>query len=271
MFRWTRAGVIHYVLFLGSTILLIGNINIVTGGLLQAVVLVARRRGPLDVPRRRSRTSSPSGVLAALGYLFVRRLVLRPTRLTLDRTGLLILTMIASSSSTEFFAQAFEVAAYGDIPGAVVANALAVPLRASAHGGHGGRVRRSSGGRTCSCSPRSCCSSPRTSTSTSYTSFVNVWFRKLGPTRRAAEDGPRGRDGHVRAADAPGPRLEGRPRRLHLHRMRTLPGGVPGLEHGQVAQPQDLHHGHPGHVRDGRADDRPHPQLTDRARDLRAR
>ena len=38
MFRWTRAGALHYVLFLGSTLLLIGNINMVTGGLLQAVV-----------------------------------------------------------------------------------------------------------------------------------------------------------------------------------------------------------------------------------------
>ena len=31
--------------------------------------------------------------------------------------------------------------------------------------------------------------------------------------------------------DAPGPRLEGPPRRLHLHRVRPLPGGLPGLEH----------------------------------------
>ena len=38
MFRWTRAGTLHYVLFLGSTLLLIGNINMVTGGLVQAVV-----------------------------------------------------------------------------------------------------------------------------------------------------------------------------------------------------------------------------------------
>ena len=36
--------------------------------------------------------------------------------------------------------------------------------------------------------------------------------------------------------------------------MRPLPGGLPGLEHREAAQPQDLHHGHPGHVRDGRAD-----------------
>ena len=68
-----------------------------------------------------------------------------------------------------------------------------------------------------------------------------------------------------------GPRLEGPPRRLHLHRVRPLPGGLPGLEHRQAAQPQDLHHGHPGHVGRGRARPRPHPELADRPRDLRPR
>ena len=56
--------------------------------------------------------------------------------------------------------------------------------------------------------------------------------------RRAAEARPRGRERDVRAQDAPGPRLEGPARRLHLHRMRPLPAGLPGLEHRQAAQPQ---------------------------------
>ena len=89
--------------------------------------------------------------------------------------------------------------------------------------------------------------------------------------RRAAEDGPRGRERDVRAEDAAGPRLEGPARRLHLHRVRPLPGGLPGLEHRQAAQSQDVHHGHPGHVGRGRARPRPHPELADRARDVRAR
>ena len=38
MFRDARVGVMHYTLFLGSTLLLIGNINLVTGGLVQAVL-----------------------------------------------------------------------------------------------------------------------------------------------------------------------------------------------------------------------------------------
>ena len=40
MFRWTWPGIAHYVFFLGSTLLLTANINIVTGGLLQTVVSV---------------------------------------------------------------------------------------------------------------------------------------------------------------------------------------------------------------------------------------
>src|SRR5215831_15843626 len=38
MFRERRVGAFHYLLFVGSTVLLIGNINIVLGGLPQAIV-----------------------------------------------------------------------------------------------------------------------------------------------------------------------------------------------------------------------------------------
>ncbi len=54
--------------------------------------------------------------------------------------------------------------------------------------------------------------------------------------RRAAGDGPRARGRDVRAEVAPGPRLEGPPRRLHLHRVRALPGGLPGERHREAAQ-----------------------------------
>jgi Fe-S oxidoreductase len=179
MFRWTRAGAIHYVVFLGSTILLIANINIVTGGLLQAVV-----EWPVDGILWAFVIGVQNliavAVMGALVYMYWRRLVTRPTRMTLDRAGLLVLTMIALVVSTEFFAQTFEIAAYGEIPGAFINNALAVPLA----------------------------SLDPTVTETAfavlwwahvvvlavfllyiptnkhfhvYTSFVNVWFRKLTP------------------------------------------------------------------------------------------
>ncbi len=117
----------HYLLFLGSTILLIGNINVVTGGLLQRVV-----SWPLDgiiwIFLVALQNLVVIGVYVSLAFMAKRRLIDRPSRLTLGRTGLLILLMIFLVVSTEFFAQAFEAAAYGDIPGAFVANAIAVPL-----------------------------------------------------------------------------------------------------------------------------------------------
>ena len=150
--------------------------------------------------------------------------------------------------------------------------ALAVPLRS--------RCRRPSleaalrgrcGGRTSPSSPRSSCYLPFSKHLHIATSFPNIWFRKLRAARRAAHAGPRGRGRDVRAADAPGPRLEGPARRVHVHRVRPLPGGLPGLEHREAAQSQDLHHGHPGHVGRGRARARPHPELADRPRHLRPR
>ncbi len=127
MFRWTRAGSIHYIVFLGSTLLLIGNINIVTGGLVQAVA-----SWPLDgvvwVFLVGVQNVIAAGVLLVLIYLFKRRLVDRPTRLSLNRAGLLVLVMIGLVVGTESFAQVFEVATYGPIDGAFIANALAVPL-----------------------------------------------------------------------------------------------------------------------------------------------
>ncbi len=179
MFRWTRAGAVHYVVFLGSTILLIANINIVTGGLLQAIVSWPLG-GALWTFAVGLQNVIAVGVLLVLVYLFERRLVERPSRLTLDRTGLLILTMIALVVSTEFFAQAFEAAAYGDISGALVANALAVPL--------------SSLGETITQGAfvvlwwahvfvlaTFLLFIPTNKHFHVYTSFVNVWFRKLAP------------------------------------------------------------------------------------------
>ena len=128
MFHDRRAGAMHYALFLGSTILLIGNINIVTGGLLQAVV-----GWPLDGLLWSFAVGIQNvialAVFGSLAYMFWRRLVARPSRLSLGRTGIMVLVMILLVVSTEFFAQAFEAAAHGDVSGAIVANALAVPLR----------------------------------------------------------------------------------------------------------------------------------------------
>ena len=179
MFRWTQAGAIHYVVFLGSTILLIGNINIVTGGLLQTVVSWPLG-GAIWTFLVALQNVIAVGVLAALVYLFYRRLVLRPNRLTLDRTGLLVLTMIALVVSTEFFALAFEAATYGDIPGAFITNALAVPLRSL------GEATTEAAFVALWWAHVVVLASfllyiPTNKHFHVYTSFVNVWFRKLAP------------------------------------------------------------------------------------------
>ncbi len=128
MFRDRRVGVMHIGLLLGSTILLIGNANAVTGGFLQAVV-----SWPLDGALWTLLTAVQNAValaaFAAVAYAFERRLISRPARLLFTRTALIILAMIFAVVSTEFLAQAFEAARFGDIAGAFAANALGGPLR----------------------------------------------------------------------------------------------------------------------------------------------
>jgi len=128
MFRDPRAGIMHYALFLGSTILLIGNANLVTGGILETIV-----RWPLDGAIWAFLVAIQNLVaiaaLLAVAYALERRLVSRPRRLLFTRTGLIILAAILGVVSTEFIGQALEAARWGDIPGAFAANALADPLR----------------------------------------------------------------------------------------------------------------------------------------------
>jgi Fe-S oxidoreductase len=127
MYREAPAGVMHLGLFLGSTILLIGNINIVLAGVPQAIVSY-----PFDGLLWTLLTALQNLVaifaLAAVVVAFGRRLVIRPPRLLFTRTALIILTFITLVVSTEVIAQGFEVVAHGEIPGAFLANALAVPF-----------------------------------------------------------------------------------------------------------------------------------------------
>ncbi|MFP5342112.1 MAG: heterodisulfide reductase-related iron-sulfur binding cluster [Candidatus Limnocylindria bacterium] len=179
MFRWAWAGTAHYAFFLGSTLLLTANIDIVTGGLLRAVVSLPFD-GSIWTALVAIQNVLAVTVLLMLGYMFYRRLVIRPARLSLDRTGLDILTMITLVVSTEFFAQVFEIAAHGPIDGAILAGALAAPLA--------------------SLDPTVAEAAfiglwwahvivlasfllyiPTNKHFHVYTSFVNIWFRKLAP------------------------------------------------------------------------------------------
>ncbi|MEA2537795.1 MAG: hypothetical protein QOF11_2029 [Chloroflexota bacterium] len=129
MFKDPRAGLMHFAIFWGFVLLTIGTANVVTGGLVQAVIAWPAD-GRLWTAVSAMQNSVAVITLAAVGYALFRRLVTRPRRLTLSRSALIILAMIGGVVGTELLAQAFEAARFGDVPGAFVANALAIPLRA---------------------------------------------------------------------------------------------------------------------------------------------
>src|SRR3954454_6433250 len=128
MFRDLPAGLMHAGIFWGFVLLTIGTANIVTGGLIQAVLSI-----PFDGLLWTAVTAMQNVVavivLVSIGWAFERRFISRPPRLTYNRDALLILTMIGTLVSAEFLAGVFESARYGDQNGAFIANALAAPLR----------------------------------------------------------------------------------------------------------------------------------------------
>ncbi len=128
MFKDPRAGLMHAGIFWGFVLLTVGTANVVTGGLVQAVISL-----PLDgllwAAVNAMQNVVALVVLGAVGWALLRRLVTKPKRLTLNTDALLILAMIGGVVATEFGAQVFEVAAFGDIAGAFVANVLDEPVR----------------------------------------------------------------------------------------------------------------------------------------------
>ncbi len=128
MFRDLRAGLMHAGIFWGFVLLTIGTVNVVTGGLVQTI-LSAPLGGAIWTAVSAMQNVVAVVVLASIAWAFERRLISRPQRLTLNRDALLILAMIGGLVFAELFAQVFEVARYGEQPGAFVANTLAVPLR----------------------------------------------------------------------------------------------------------------------------------------------
>ena len=128
MFKDVRAGLMHFAIFWGFVFLTIGTADIITGGLVAAVV-----EWPFDgaiwAAVAFMQNVVALVVLVAIAYAFWRRLVSRPARLTFTTSALVILALIGGVVATEFLAMAFEAAKLGDRPGAVITNALAVPLR----------------------------------------------------------------------------------------------------------------------------------------------
>ncbi|MEA2608294.1 MAG: hypothetical protein QOJ75_537 [Chloroflexota bacterium] len=128
MFKDPLAGLMHAGIFWGFVLLTIGTADIVTDGLIQAV-LSAPLDGALWAAISAMQNVVALIVIASIAWAYLRRLVIKPPRLTLNRDALLILGMIGGVVATELVAQVFQVARYGEIPGAFVSDTLAVPLR----------------------------------------------------------------------------------------------------------------------------------------------
>jgi Fe-S oxidoreductase len=133
MFKDPRAAILHLGIFWGFILLTVGTANIVTGGLLQAVI-----SWPLDgifwAATLAMQNVVAVLVLIAVLWAFERRFISRPARLTYNTDALIILGMIGGVVATELFAQVFEIAAFEDQPGAFIAGALAAQLGAGGLG-----------------------------------------------------------------------------------------------------------------------------------------
>ncbi|MGZ6269257.1 MAG: heterodisulfide reductase-related iron-sulfur binding cluster [Candidatus Limnocylindrales bacterium] len=179
MFKDPRAGLMHAAIFWGFVLLTIGTADIVSGGLIQAVVSWPLG-GILWAAVAAMQNAIALIVLAAIAYALWRRLVTRPARLTYSTDALLILGLIGGVVATELLATTFEAARGGDRAGAFVANALALGLRELDRGllkaafavswwAHIGLV------------VAFLCYLPFSKHLHIATSFPNVFFRKLAP------------------------------------------------------------------------------------------
>jgi hypothetical protein len=123
MFRDRRAGAMHYAIFAAFVFLSVGVANAATGGLVGAI-LAAPLDGAVWAAIFFCRNVAAVAALAAVAYALVRRLVVRPARLTLSRSGIVILLLIGGIVAAELGALSYEAALYGPLPGAVITNAV---------------------------------------------------------------------------------------------------------------------------------------------------
>ena len=113
MFRDPGPGLMHAAIFWGFIILTIGTADRVTFGLVHSVLA-----WPFDgwlwrllLPVQNLLGLS---VLLAICYALLRRVVIRPRRLTLSRDGLTILLLIGGVVGSELLSEAFRIGRHGD-------------------------------------------------------------------------------------------------------------------------------------------------------------
>ena len=132
-------------------------------------------------------------VLVSIGWAFLRRLVTRPKRLTLNRDALVILAMIGGVVATELLAQVFEVAALRRDRRRVHLECARGPAAGGARRGRArGRVRRALVGPHRA--RRGVPVLPAVQQAPAHRhGLPEHLVPQARPARRAAQDGPRGR------------------------------------------------------------------------------
>ena len=261
----------HAGIFWGFVLLTIGTANIVTGGIIQQVLSIPFD-GLLWTLVSAMQNVVAVIVLVSIGWAFYRRLVIKPRRLTFNRDALLILGMI----------------------GGVVATEL---LRPGLRGRGIRRHRRARSSRTRSPSRCAACSPQRRSRPAFAvlwwghialvaaflcylpfskhlhiaTAFPNIFFRKLEPR------------GELPKLD-----LEDENATFGLKTLQDLgwkdlldgftctecgrcQEACPAYNTGKPLNPKEMIMGIRAHGGGCRARDRHHPELADRARDVRPR
>jgi Fe-S oxidoreductase len=128
MFKDLRAALLHWGIFWGFVLLTFGTANIVTGGLVQAIISIPFG-GALWAFVLGMQNVVALIVIFSVLWAFERRFISRPKRLTYNRDALLILGMIGTLVAAEFVAGVFESARYGNQDGAFIANWLAGFIR----------------------------------------------------------------------------------------------------------------------------------------------
>ncbi len=127
MYRDRTAALMHHAIFWAFVFLTVGSANAVTGGLVE-LVLAWPFDGLLWAALTALANLAALGALVAVGVGLWRRLVTRPKRLTLSRSGLLILLWIGAIVTAELASQAFEAARFGPRPGGLVGTVLGSAL-----------------------------------------------------------------------------------------------------------------------------------------------
>ena len=179
MFRDRGAGAMHFAIFAAFVLLATGVANAATGGIVEMVVGWPFG-GAIWAALLFGRNVAAIAAIVGVAWFLVRRIVVRPARLTLSRSGVAVLLLIAGIVAAELGALAYEAARWGPIPGAILTNAAGAAL-----GGVDPRVLEALFGIHVwvhvACVAIFLAWLPATKHLHVATSFFNVYLRKLEP------------------------------------------------------------------------------------------